>query len=104
CSATPRAETYPLPLHDALPISDAGRLVGIGGADAAPRRPDLQVHQPPLRGLVDRHVPGHDQVCVAAEAERAPVAVRVELGEQHLDRKSTRLNSTHLATSYAGCR
>src|SRR5256885_11278440 len=36
-----------------------------------------------------------------AEQERLHVLAGLELGDHHLDRKSTRLNSSHLVISYA---
>src|SRR3712207_7539018 len=68
-------EIYPLPLHDALPIS--------------PGRDEPQV-------------PGHDggpQVTadVGGRGVRRPAAG----GERAVDRKSTRLNSSHANISYA---
>ena len=68
--------------------ADARRLVGVGRPDAASRRADLQVAEPPLRRLVDRDVPRHDQVRVARDDDDRRVdAARgevVELLEQHL--------------------
>ena len=67
---------------------DARRLVGVAGADAAARRADLELAEPPLGRLVDRDVPRHDQVRVAGEHDDRRVdAARlelVELGDQHL--------------------
>src|ERR1035441_1537870 len=59
-------ETYPLPLHDALPICLIRGL-------------DRDLDLPPATGR---------------QLER-------ELDHQFLDRKSTRLNSSHLGISYA---
>src|SRR3712207_7427026 len=90
-TATP--EIYPLPLHDALPISRRPR------AGAAPPQ--------------DRHEPGHaDARPRGRRAEgrrpdrRAALAARVprqgRRGEvRRSDRKSTRLNSSHANISYA---
>ena len=62
--------------------ADAGRLVGVGGADAAARRPDLEPAEPPFARRVDRHVPGHDQVCVSGDANgRRRDAAPLELVE-----------------------
>ena len=47
--------------------ADPRGLVGVAGADAAPRGADLELAEPSLRGLVDRDVPRHDQVRVAGE-------------------------------------
>src|SRR5262245_62935730 len=73
----PSTAIYPLSLHDALPIcgrSDRDPLVslsGLGGSRGGPRRA-------PLGG------------------RRSPA-----LGSRFADRKSTRLNSSHLGISYA---
>src|SRR5262249_42883550 len=48
--------------------SQARRLVGVAGADSAPRGPDLQLPEASLGGAVERDVPGHDQMGVARDA------------------------------------
>ena len=50
---------------------EAGRLVGVGGPDPAPRRPDLELAEPLLARAVDRDVPRHDQVRVARDLRAA---------------------------------
>ncbi len=47
------------------------RLVRVGRADPALGRADLQLAEPPLAALVDRHMPGHDQVRLARDAHAA---------------------------------
>src|SRR5262249_25032406 len=68
--------------------ADARSLVRVGRADAAPRRAELQIAEAPLRRLVDRDVPRHDQVRVAAnDDDRRVDAARselVQLLEEHL--------------------
>ena len=58
-------------------------LVRIGRADAALRRPDLELSEPALDALVDRDVPGHDHVRVRRQVEavdvHAPVGEVVKL-------------------------
>src|SRR5206468_6566101 len=50
------------------------------GPDPTARRADLQLAEPPLRRLVERHVPGHDQVRLARDVHvRGGVAARLEL-------------------------
>ena len=44
-------------------------LVGVGGADAAAGRADLELPEPPLTRLVERQVPGHDHVGVAGQPD-----------------------------------
>src|SRR5437868_11455722 len=68
-------EISPLSLHDALPISTGGYSALAGGGIAAHQ--DSQT--PGAAGRVDRHA----------------------LPRQELDRKSTRLNSSHVSISYA---
>src|SRR2546430_6404003 len=76
---TATTEIYTLSLHDALPISTARRDTGGGVAVRAGRR---------ARGAL----PGY----VDADPDQRP-RNRVA----HLDRKSTRLNSSHSQMSYA---
>src|SRR5690625_6730492 len=75
----PITETYSLPLHDALPIfaerSESGARELAAGMELARRRA-LQL----------------------AEADAAAVT---EMLARRADRKSTRLNSSHVAISYA---
>src|SRR3712207_7190169 len=87
---TATTEIYTLSLHDALPIS--------GGEDegAHPQRHVQRGREAELDGrTVERAV---------ERGEDFPVAVgqqRQDTGEEHLDRKSTRLNSSHANISYA---
>src|SRR5690606_41291061 len=90
---TPRISTPSL--HDALPIFGAVALrpVGLLADDDAQRR-GAAVHVVELGGT-------DELVALVEDAEGLPV---VPLGvglEQALDRKSTRLNSSHVKTSYA---
>src|SRR5207302_8112674 len=85
--------TYTLSLHDALPISRV-ELVGqrLARRDAEAERGGVEA----TLGLLDgehRRVEGRD-----AEEERRPVARDLL---EHRDRKSTRLNSSHVKISYA---
>src|SRR5206468_11881461 len=95
-NATATTEIYPLSLHDALPICDVTEIAqGSGG------RGDYAA----------RHVVVRFQVLfrrtVVVSADHALVEIRdvdhVELDvfEAGLDRKSTRLNSSHDQISYA---
>src|SRR5439155_19945902 len=93
---TATTEIYTLSLHDALPILVVGedpvsRPRGDGVASG-------RAH--PLHDQVERLVPGGAPPAVAARRaqhriEQAPGVV------ENLDRKSTRLNSSHVAISYA---
>src|SRR5437870_7406731 len=73
---TATSEIYTLSLHDALPI-----LLRVAHADAA--------------AVMDRH-PGGAARGVEEGIEQRPVGHR-----ERRDRKSTRLNSSHVAISYA---
>src|SRR2546426_8970727 len=70
---TATTEIYTLSLHDALPISGEGAAAGPGRSSQGPR-------------------------AVRPRADGAGHPVRVR---RALDRKSTRLNSSHLVISYA---
>src|SRR5437868_9939968 len=77
-------EIFTLSLHDALPISGlrrAGFLVGFC-------REDLQIHRPA-------------QHAVEGVQELARGLPRLVRADQDRDRKSTRLNSSHVSISYA---
>src|SRR5690606_39863743 len=100
----PAALSTPLPaLHDALPICLAQPWVG--GDDLAAEQPFLPAtevrHQRSRLPRDERprgHVPGRKvQLPVPVEASLGDVA-EVESGG---DRKSTRLNSSHVKSSYA---
>src|SRR5438477_4945840 len=86
---TATTEIYTLSLHDALPIWFRG--------GAARRR-----HR---SGAVDRPAPARRAAaCARPRAERAagdPGRRAAGLREQSRDRKSTRLNSSHMSISYA---
>src|SRR3712207_6867959 len=85
---TATTEIYTLSLHDALPISAAGRVQGPGaGAQDLPVR---AVRRPAAAGD-DRDGAGLPPG--AADRRRADDRAR--------DRKSTRLNSSHANISYA---
>src|SRR5206468_7081690 len=100
----PPAAIYPLPLHDALPISQAaarhpraerrgGDAGGVGGEARL-------VHPDGLAGL-DRQAEDVAVGVRAADLEAAPAAappLGARAGAQ--DRKSTRLNSSHDQISY----
>ena len=63
-------------------------LVGVGGADAAPRGADLQLPELRLARVVEQHVVRHDQVRVGADPQAGEVdplrAQVVELVGEHL--------------------
>src|SRR5690606_41580212 len=81
-------EIYTLSLHDALPISVGGRA---SRADAAAAAGDAALRHDDSRG--QERLRPHDR----GRAEDAPRDPSPERG----DRKSTRLNSSHVKISYA---
>src|SRR5690606_41198566 len=91
--ATPPAQIYTLSLHDALPI--LGLLHG--------RRGDQPPPDPGEVGgvLVRQHVLVPHRTRVQHEPHLPGPTVRVLLDHLGRDRKSTRLNSSHVKSSYA---
>src|SRR5207253_11484934 len=92
--AHPPTKTHPLSLHDALPISEAtaGASIPILG------------REPVSRALRRRRLRIARRMGIAAERvtdENRVVAGRRERAVRLVDRKSTRLNSSHVAISYA---
>src|SRR5207253_9298741 len=95
---------YPLSLHDALPISLGARASGVRAAPTM-RLPILMYHKvdrpPPPPGA--RYLRNY----VLPEQFDAQLAALRRWGYETisfadwLDRKSTRLNSSHVAISYA---
>src|SRR5439155_24520262 len=81
---TPTPEIYTLSLHDALPISDRRRRQN-------PARAVARGYQRP------RYLPEHRASLRTRAALQRSRGVRTRRG----DRKSTRLNSSHVAISYA---
>src|SRR5207253_11044311 len=98
----PPPDTAPLSLHDALPISDNAAWGSRRGGElpaALARREDRVARiETAMRRLAA-------QAKADAEAERqrraAAAAARHRTGQTRRDRKSTRLNSSHVAISYA---
>src|SRR5438132_10027771 len=85
-SVTAGTATYPLSLHDALPISS-----GIPEAALlAHGRDDCVQYRRCRTRRVLVHAPG-----------AIPEREHVECGSDDIDRKSTRLNSSHTVISYA---
>src|SRR5205085_10033281 len=98
-TATPPPLPYPLSLHDALPIS-----LDLGRAHAVPRHVDHIVDapgDPPVAvGVAARAVAGEVRAREGLEIG-VDEALVVAVHRAHLDRKSTRLNSSHSQISYA---
>src|SRR5437870_10968428 len=83
---------YPLSLHDALPISGGGQRRRHVGRQrrSLEGEPHLERQPAPLEAFSGREAAG-----------RRLAAGESELGSIRGDRKSTRLNSSHVAISYA---
>src|SRR5205807_7919371 len=97
---SPPAPLYPLSLHDALPIfqltTDEG-LTGLGEATTSNRDEAVVAY---LEGARHRHVLGSDPFNLEDLWARVYRGDFVRSGTI-ADRKSTRLNSSHLVISYA---
>src|SRR5690606_39409663 len=92
-----RTLIHPLPLRDALPIFGVLRKTGGGKRD---RTADLLHAMQALSQL--SYTPGVE--CLAKKRDYARKFLSVQVGPlQPQDRKSTRLNSSHVKTSYAVC-
>src|SRR5439155_24128476 len=86
CSAAATTEIYALSLHDALPISRPDDLAAAVITEILKRVPGLDPND------VEDVILG----CAMPEAEQGHNVAR-----DVVDRKSTRLNSSHVAISYA---
>src|SRR5699024_12528949 len=80
-SAPAPGDVYTLSLHDALPIWPVGRQRA------------LRAHPAHVVGPAGRGSPAHGVAAVGGDA--------LSVGSHRRDRKSTRLNSSHVSTSYA---
>src|SRR5699024_12675654 len=86
-SPTAVAQRYALSLHDALPILELLRLA-VGADDGDERE--------------NSHTAAHEGDFLFAVLDIKPIAQRQQDGELFAqDRKSTRLNSSHVSISYA---
>src|SRR5690606_39843876 len=90
--ATPPPQTYPLSLHDALPIFQRQEVEEQGSVRIRGQRH----HLPPPRGRRRRV-----DVLQVRRLAGPPGAVVDDLAGDLPDRKSTRLNSSHVKISYA---
>src|SRR5699024_11565887 len=89
----PTAHLSPLPLHDALPIYPADRAPGRPGTGSTGHRVDR------APGLRIRLGSGLELVAEPAHCGEQPRLRGIDLDLR--DRKSTRLNSSHVSISYA---
>src|SRR5690606_41463896 len=90
-SATASAEIYTLSLHDALPISTFKKTLGEKGIIFCPISDAIKEHPELVKKYLGTVVPQHDNFYAALNS-----AVFSDG-----DRKSTRLNSSHVKISYA---
>src|SRR5205807_3681140 len=100
--APPTPAIYTLSLHDALPICAVESLRRLRQARAGERehlRRDVDAAHTPRAPLERRQQPARSHPRVEHVAR--PVARELEHGREPVDRKSTRLNSSHLVISYA---
>src|SRR5690606_41829090 len=89
----------PLSLHDALPISRLRQLaIGVGSEIPCRRR-----YRPRHRSLRGRRAVARqgDRSAACPSRVTGQRGGRSEIGRRRLDRKSTRLNSSHVKISYA---
>src|SRR5207302_10431168 len=91
CTSPPPPESCTLSLHDALPISDQGHPAG----QRLPGQPHGLEDERDARQRVDHRQPVHVRRPAHRAADHRPFAL------DELDRKSTRLNSSHVKISYA---
>src|SRR5205807_8411998 len=100
-TVTPTTQFYPLSLHDALPISASRLNIAMENAAAAATarmsEEQLVVHEPaggthviPITGRIS-----------LGRAATNDLSYPEDSGLSRQDRKSTRLNSSHLVISYA---
>src|SRR5690606_41434670 len=95
-NATPTTRTSTLPLHDALPICRVAEqewdLIGLLAPEAQAAAEAEPLPEP---------LPDEPGVHGRPTARELLAAVRDHLTEDVIDRKSTRLNSSHVKISYA---
>src|SRR5256885_3666255 len=84
---TATTEIYTLSLHDALPISPVTRLYRLDGHNSRATTLRAQLRAPAS--------------CVEAAGRESPCPTEARTSSSRRDRKSTRLNSSHLVISYA---
>src|SRR5690606_40380563 len=101
CSTASTTDLHPLSLHDALPISDSPAvLVTTDEALAAAVEREIERLLPELERseILGKALADHGTVAVAPDMETAVGFANDYAAE---DRKSTRLNSSHVKISYA---
>src|SRR5690606_41956868 len=96
--APPTSDASTLSLHDALPICDVGLLLGVASLDRKALQQLIQ-HLLELRFGSRRRQIG-DRLALEDRVDSRNRA-DLKLRRNELDRKSTRLNSSHVKISYA---
>src|SRR5690606_41764167 len=91
---------YTLSLHDALPISSLGELGRLIQALRDDVREDMQAINQRLDKLVSADVYAVEKAAMAKDISDLTKTVE-QLKAKQEDRKSTRLNSSHVKISYA---
>src|SRR5207249_11360819 len=99
-TAPPPTATSPLSLHDALPISQHRAAAAAPGRLGHAAGPADRARA--AGGAYGRAADGTHPATPVARALRSHAARRSEgAGRARVDRKSTRLNSSHVSISYA---
>src|SRR5205807_9098647 len=93
CTSTPTSVIYTLSLHDALPIYNKGQILShiLGIQEMIEQNGDLPVN-------VDLVIEGEEEI---GSANLGKFLSQNREALKCKDRKSTRLNSSHLVISYA---
>src|SRR5690606_39410914 len=100
--ATPPAQLYPLSLHDALPISRSEESESLAPLPPLASPSELSVLLVlPVASVLSTSPPGHVTRTVASTGSSALPESSYERNWARADRKSTRLNSSHVKISYA---
>src|SRR5207249_8027143 len=98
---SPTPHIYTLSLHDALPIS-RGFLLNPKAAIPSGLRPqEGENHAPPFQRMRSSAAMSSFRRASIANDARATTSYRAEIPAADRDRKSTRLNSSHVSISYA---
>src|SRR5207253_11222868 len=100
---TPPNALYTLSLHDALPIYRVQCLRRRSESAAVEHRPERRIlgSEPPHAHARDAERAGAEDLVVGGRGVQEPDDVARRVGVVPRDRKSTRLNSSHVAISYA---
>src|SRR5205807_7411333 len=99
---TPHPDIYPLSLHDALPISQARRIVDEASTKAQQIISETREQAERIRQeATARAQQQREEMLSGAKSKAEAEALQSDKETEQIDRKSTRLNSSHLVISYA---